>query len=199
MKRKDILLLTLLLTQTAPVWGMEPEKDESVKTTMATSTIRTNSSDETRYVPKNQASVEVQKLQDAIQDIKDRIKQKAELYPNTQKSVIILGPKGSGKTTLLHGLAGKQLRVEESPWGRRICLEDKSALSGESLLQNTTGITNTAFGIQALMQNVSGEDNRAVKGSSEPSLWYDETDNTAYWECPGWDDQLEPEQDIINA
>lgn len=101
MKRKHLLLVTFLLSQTASVWAMDPPQEDPHPSTPAV--LRTNQD------PLN----EVKQLQQSLLDIQRALK--AHSLPHQDSvTLLLLGLTGSGKSTLMNAFAGKTLNVNAS-------------------------------------------------------------------------------------
>lgn len=99
MKRKDLLLLTFLLSQTMPVWAMEPldpRENHVIPTALATR----NPIDK------------VQALQQSLLDIQRAIKANPAAHLQGER-VFLIGITGSGKSTLINFLVGIPLFANE--------------------------------------------------------------------------------------
>lgn len=104
MKSKNILLVTLLLTQTSAVWAMR-EDDEP----------RARGVHQQRRANQD---IDFDTLQQSINEISVQI---PDANPQAMpQRVIVLGPTGSGKTSLIHGLANVPLIPEEGARGREL-------------------------------------------------------------------------------
>lgn len=112
MKSKHLLLLTLLLSQTAPVWGMDDD-DAS------------GPSSSSQSAPKKVSAADrVVKLDRLIQDATKTIRNNPDFTRNAPR-VIVIGVTGRGKTTLLHLLAGKDLVSQQLPNSMKCILDVK--------------------------------------------------------------------------
>ncbi len=125
MNRKHLLLLTLLLSQSAPVWGMEGKEDGT--STPHRSTTRAPS-----------FTHEVDDLHRSIQKAIRKI-QRDPNYDRDATRVILVGDTGRGKTTLLHYLAGKDLEVKQVPNSTKYFLD----VDPQDLLSGSDGIGQT--------------------------------------------------------
>ncbi len=126
-----------------------------------------------RIVSNDQNILEALALQKNIRDIVQKTEDTATLHSNSSGSVIVLGPTGSGKTTFIHSLAG-DLHAQEDQDGY-LRLHADQPLPGF---------------------NIGGG---AAVGTTIPNLWFDQANNTFYWDCPGFGDPRGPKEDIINA
>ena len=104
MKRKDLLLVTFLLSQTMPVGAMDLLEDPQ----LIGVTLRPHASDETIR--------KALRVQNSIQDIVARTEEAGRHYPNAAGSVIVVGKTGSGKSTFITG-TGSILKIEVDPDG----------------------------------------------------------------------------------
>lgn len=93
MKRKDLLLVTFLLSQTMPVWAMDPPENPQ-QIAIAP-----------RVLSRDEVIRRAIAIQNAIQDVRTQIREAAAQYPEAVGSVIVLGKIGSGKSALITGIA----------------------------------------------------------------------------------------------
>lgn len=100
MKNKHVLLLAILLSQAAPVQGMEPDNEEFHEI----------------HHQAVQPGDMVASLREKISHMQEKFRENAALYANPNK-VIIIGPAGSGKSTLIHCYAGIPLVAQEKEAG----------------------------------------------------------------------------------
>ena len=143
MKSKHILLLSILLSQAAPVWAMEEAEGNNNR--LARPVLQQ------RRV-ENQ-DMDFDALQNAIQEISANI---PDANPNARPMrVIVLGPTGSGKTTLIHGLAGQNLIPQEGDEGRQ--LRPQQQLPGFNVGHG--GIVGTTIPRSCVLDNVEYWDN----------------------------------------
>lgn len=105
MKRKDLLLLTFLLSQTMPVWAMEPAEERQQGAIIP------------RVISSEESIRRALRLQHSLQAMTTKIKEAAAQYPDAVGSVVVLGKIGSGKSTLITGIAST-LKAEEVPDGK---------------------------------------------------------------------------------
>lgn len=97
MKRKDLLLLTFLLSQTTPVWAMNHETfDHSVI------------SSKSKTKKSQHSALQVERIKEDLLNVIRITKIKAEQYKGLEQ-VIVMGTTGSGKSTVINLLAGKNL------------------------------------------------------------------------------------------
>lgn len=105
MKRKDFLLLTFLLSQTAPVWAMDPnEKFDDSNNSIVSTRSKTKKSQD--------SALQVQQIKKGILKAqREMAKVPAELLQG--EKVFLLGTAGAGKSTLLNFLVGKKIDVDD--------------------------------------------------------------------------------------
>lgn len=174
MKRKDLLLLTLLLTQTTPVWAMQMDDDEGIATPIHHVSLPEQADQDST----NQ--IKIKKLQEDIQnaqiDTRGRLARYDHIADKNNK-VIVIGYSGSGKTTLIEGLAGNLSAQEED---------------GEIKLRSTKSLDGFIIG-----------DGQGEAGTTTPGIWYDpvKSHKMLFCDCPGFEDpdDIESGKDIINA
>lgn len=118
------------------------------------------------------ATPEVLELQNATKSIIERTR--SQIIPtNTEGSLIILGPTGSGKSTLVHHLQG-------------------------SLVAQRAGFAGFKLYPTRLLPGFNIGHDMAV-GTKLPCLWFDNDNNIAVWNCPGFGDPRGSKEDIVNA
>lgn len=106
MKRKDLLLLTLLLTQTTPVWSMV---DEDIKQTSTPHRSNGARQESKKKINLDKLRADIQKAQEDTQARLARY----DNVPDKDNKVIVVGYSGNGKTTLIEGLAGNLYARDE--------------------------------------------------------------------------------------
>lgn len=105
MKRKHLALLTLLLTQTMPLWGMIEEDYSSYL-------LQTNPRNHEKN-NQNENTNDILQLPEDIHEIRERVRNTVSQY-QSKESIIILGPTGSGKSTLINLLAGRKFKGQKA-------------------------------------------------------------------------------------
>lgn len=133
MKRKDLLLLTFLLSQTAPVWAMDALQDQDDLHRQPLISAKS-------LLKKNQPSI----LQ--VNQLKEELLKGArevEQFPSellSGKKVFLVGPSGAGKTTLFHLLKENTLYADEE--GR---LDTKERIKGQEIGHERTSQTDSPY------------------------------------------------------
>ncbi len=118
-KNKHLLLLTLLLSQSAPLWGMDHDNNTSTPRHSTRTPSPTHDVDD---------------LHRSIQEAISTIHQDPN-YGRDATRVILVGDTGRGKTTLLHYLAGKDLHVKQIPNSKKYFLD----VDSQNLLKGSSG------------------------------------------------------------
>lgn len=114
-----MLFLSILLSQAAPVQGMEPDNEEPHGI----------------HHQAIQPGDVVTSLREKIAHMQEKFRENAALYANPNK-VIIIGPSGSGKSTLIHYYAKIPLLAQEKEAGG-ISLNPHDLLSGFTISHGT--------------------------------------------------------------
>lgn len=175
MKTKYILLLTLLLSQTTPIWSDPGEEDNDIASTNGTSMAKTKSTLNSQQASQTKTKVTLSDLRKAIDDAKRETQQRLAHQNDTLEKVIVIGNSGNGKSALIHALA-KTAVVKD--------------IDGE-------------FKIQALTPNPLPEiiigSGLGQHGTSVPGAWYDEEHKAVFWDCPGLEDPGVHGEDITNG
>jgi energy-coupling factor transporter ATP-binding protein EcfA2 len=110
-----------------------------------------------------------------IKEIKNKITEGYQSIHSEDKVILVIGNTGSGKSTLVNYLAGAKLIAEKKGFGKLLI---------------------------TVPEPVSSEMRVSHKLKSEtaiPNSWKDNTTGVVYWDCPGFDDNRGPVQDIANA
>jgi energy-coupling factor transporter ATP-binding protein EcfA2 len=123
-------------------------------------------------IPVSAMQQEILELRDDIRTITQRVQHDLNQHPNAP-SVIVLGPTGNGKSTLVNLLAGRQFIAQQANIGFRV--HTNNPLPG--------------FDIQ----------HQNIVGTVLPCSWYDQNNNTLFWDCPGFGDPRGAKAEIINA
>ena len=116
--------------------------------------------------------VNLEMLKTDINDISQRVTSTRAAYENANSTVVI-GPSSHGKSTLITYLAGRPLVAELGDAGFFLRAQDP-------------------------LPNFNIGENHAV-GTRIPTLYYDATLNSVYWDCPGFGDPRGSAIDIVNA
>ena len=126
-----------------------------------------------RVVLQAEGAETMTRLQRDIQRIKERTLDRAAIYENTPKKVVVIGRAGIGKSTLIEGLAGE------------LVAERKGAL-GPLKLRAITPLPDFEAG-------------NGVIGTTLPAAWYDKDHETVFWDCPGFNGPGGDEENLRNG
>lgn len=110
-----------------------------------------------------------------IKEIKNKITEGYQAIHAEDEVILVIGNTGSGKSTLVNYLAGARLIAEKKGFGKLLI---------------------------AVPEPISSEMRVSHKLKSEtaiPNSWKDNNTGIVYWDCPGFDDNRGPVQDIANA
>lgn len=167
------MILALLVSQTALLWGMEDAKYDDVPHPPGFwgASGRPPAAPPPPPVGGEGRAVQVARLKEALQEVM-RVREETPDHAARNK-VIIVGPTGSGKTVLINYLAERELVVEIDPEGAR-------------RIQVTDPLPGSRIG------------HTIAAGTTFPFSWSSPSD-VDYWDCPGFGDPSGVVQDIINA
>ncbi|OJW53927.1 MAG: hypothetical protein BGO67_07625 [Alphaproteobacteria bacterium 41-28] len=169
MKSKHLILLSILLSQAAPVWAMDDDGSQN-----STVTARQN------LPVRGPAAVAL--LRDAINHMEASVDQTLTTARNQaprfyDKKVFVVGETGHGKTTFLHAVAGIPFDVIPSRNGRGFYLDVplQKRLAGTNI-----GHTRTV-------------------GTVAPATVIDQGRQAVFIDCLGFGDPRGPIEDVANA
>lgn len=179
MKSKHLLVATLLLSQTAPVWGMNGMNDDVAQDRGAAAPHRPVAA--AQPAPERGAAA-VALLRNKIQDMNTAVDQtlataRAQAPNFYDNKVFVIGETGHGKTTLLHAIAGVNFNIVANRNGRGLHLEvpDNRRLPGTQLGHGR------------------------VVGTTAPAVVPDQGRQTVFVDCLGFGDPRGPILDTANA
>lgn len=172
MKSKYILLLSVLLSGTAPLWAMQgDDEDANGMQHVQGQGLRGRAKNGTSQAPK---PITLPQLQERIEEAKNETKRRLEKYDDSLTKVIVVGNSGNGKSALIHALAGTAIVKEKDE-----VFKFKSP-------------THNPFP-DIIIGKVLGK-----HGTTFPGGWYDTEHEMVFWDTPGFGDPGCNGEDIAN-
>jgi len=171
MKSKYLILVSVLLSQAAPVWGVANKEKADSSTSAPQRVNQTQPGDQESTI-----SARVKKLEKRMTDTRKKIQDRMADKKNPDR-VIVIGRTGTGKTTLIHGLAGDLKAIKK---GRGFLLQPEKLLP--DFVTNNTEVSST--------KEPAGWEDKPHKVVFWDCPGFDDMGN---------DNSTGPEEDIMNA